>query len=40
MTVIFLSPRLNFISSLFIGMILQIGIALLILNIDKIYFRP
>lgn len=40
LTVIFLSPRLNFISSLFIGMILQIAIALLILNFDKIYFRP
>lgn len=40
LTVIFLSPRLNFISSLIIGIILQIVIALLILNLDKIYFRP
>lgn len=40
LTVIFLSPRLNFISALVIGLILQIAMALLILNFDKIYFRP
>ena len=40
LTVIFLSPRLNFISSLVIGVIIQIVIALLILNFDRIYFRP
>ena len=40
LTVIFLSPRLNFISSLVIGMILQIVIALLILNFNEIHFRP
>jgi hypothetical protein len=40
LAVIFLSPRLNFISSLIIGLVLQIAIALLILNFDKIYFRP
>jgi hypothetical protein len=40
LTVIFLAPRLNFISSLIIGLVLQIAIALLILNFDKIYFRP
>jgi len=40
LTVIFLSPRLNFLSSLVIGIILQIGIALLILSIDRTYFSP
>ena len=40
LTVISLSSRLNFISSLVNGVVLQIAIALLILNFDKICFRP
>jgi hypothetical protein len=40
LTVIFLSPRLNFISSLIIGLVLQVAIALLILNFDKLYLKP
>ncbi|HXX53415.1 MAG TPA: hypothetical protein VEI28_02465 [Thermodesulfovibrionales bacterium] len=40
LTVIVLSPRLNFISALSIGIIIQIGLALLILNIERTCFRP
>ena len=40
LTVILLPPRLNFISSLVIGIVFQVVIALLILNLDKISFTP
>lgn len=40
LTVIFLAPRMNFISSLIIGLLLQVVIALLILNgLGSIRFR-
>lgn len=38
-SVIFFAPKINFVSSLIIGLCLQIIIALLILRFDKIYFK-
>lgn len=39
LSVIFFTPRINFLSSLIIGLCLQVVIALIILRFDNIYFK-